>query len=293
MMNTMDSPAINYKDRMKKILEKQERRLFYPFYAEALRAPAPPIPTKPSLYTPTLITPEMFNPQIYAAPKKFEPKVFDGMTDGKTFAREMQRHLDTLTNVPDYQKALIWLSYMRGPKVRDWARKMQYVMGIRIGQGIWNGYNDPAILPWFKQAFELGYEQTLEEKGTVKELLKLRMKKGDVETYIRKFKILRRTIDWPEENIRTITQFQHGLGATHTREICERKIPCPVTLKDWYTAARNQWKGTKTEEIRKAVKDDARAITLVVPTPIIVCATEVKPRISGPEAARWRQALAE
>ena len=70
---------------MKEILEKQEKRLFYPSYAEALRAPAPPIPTKPSLNTPTLIVPEMFNPHIYTAPKKFEPRVFDGTTDGKAF----------------------------------------------------------------------------------------------------------------------------------------------------------------------------------------------------------------
>jgi hypothetical protein len=90
MMNTMDSPAINYKDRIKEVLKRQERRLFYPSYAEALHAPAPPIPTKPSLDTPTLIAPEMFNPHIYTAPKKFEPRVFDGTTDGKIFAHEMQ-----------------------------------------------------------------------------------------------------------------------------------------------------------------------------------------------------------
>ena len=117
------------------------------------------------------------------------------------------------------------------------------------------------------------------------------MKKGDVETYIKKFEILRRAVEWPEENIGTITQFQRGLGATHTREIRERKIPRPITLKDWYAAARNQWKEAKTEEIREVVKDDARAITPVAPAPIVVRAVEVKPGISGPEAARWRQAL--
>ena len=136
MTNTMNSPAINYKDRMKIILERQEKRLFYPFYAEALHAPVPPIPTKPSLDTPTLIAPEMFIPHIYTVPKKFEPKVFDGMTDGKIFAREMQWHLDTLENIPDYQKVLVWLSYMKGPKVRDWAKKMQYIAGMRIGQDV-------------------------------------------------------------------------------------------------------------------------------------------------------------
>ena len=290
MTNTMDSPAINYKDGMKERLERQEKKVFYPSYAEALRAPAPSIPTRPSLNTPTLITPEMFNPHIYTAPKKFEPKVFNGTTDGRIFACEMQQHLNTLTNVLNYQKALIWLSYMRGPRVRDWAKKMQYVAGLRIGQGVWSGYNDPAILPWFKQAFELGYKQTLEERSAVKELLKLRVKKGDVETYIRKFEILRRTVDWPEETIGTITQFQRRLSAMHTREIRKRKIPRPVTLKDWYAVARNQWKKTKTEEI---CKDDAHAITPIAPAPIVIRTVEVRPKISSPEAARWQQALTE
>ena len=43
-------------------------------------------------------------------------------------------NLDTLENIPDYQKVLVWLSYMKGPKVRDWAKKMQYVAGMRISQ---------------------------------------------------------------------------------------------------------------------------------------------------------------
>ena len=119
------------------------------------------------------------------------------------------------------------------------------------------------------------------------------MKKGDVETYIEKFETLRRSVDWPEETIGTITQFQCGLGAMHTREIREGKIPRPVTLKDWYAAARNQWKGAKTEGIREAVKEDARAITPVASTPIIVRATEVKSQMSELEVARWQQALVQ
>ena len=205
----------------------------------------------------------------------------------------MQWHLDTLENVPDYQNVLVWLSYMKGPKVRDWAKKMQYVAGIRIGQGVWSGYNNPAILPWFKQAFELGYRQTLEERKAVKELLKLQMKKGDVETYIKKFETLRRSVNWLEENDRTITQFQRGLGTMHTHEIHEGKTSRPITLKDWYAAARNQWKEIETKEIHEEAKEDARTITPVASAPIIVRAAEVRSQMSKLEVARWRQALAQ
>ena len=117
------------------------------------------------------------------------------------------------------------------------------------------------------------------------------MKKGDVETYIRKFETLRKSVDWPEENNGTITQFQCGLGAMHTCEIREGMIPHLITLKDWYTAAQNQWKEIKTKEIHEEVKGNARAITPVAPTLIVVHAVEIKSKIGGPKAARWWQAL--
>ena len=66
------------------------------------------------------------------------------------------------------------------------------------------------------------------------------MKKGDVETYIERFETLRRSVDWLEENNGTITQFQRGLGATHTRKVREGKAPHPITLKDCVTAPRGR-----------------------------------------------------
>ena len=118
------------------------------------------------------------------------------------------------------------------------------------------------------------------------------MKKGDVETYIKKFETLRRSIGWPEDRNGTITQFQRRLGATHTCKVHEGTIPCLITLRDWYAAAQNQWKGTKSKEICEEVKNNAHTIIPVTPTPIVICTTEVKSEISGLEAACWRQVLA-
>jgi hypothetical protein len=77
----------------------------------------------------------------------------------------------------------------------------------------------------------------------MKALLKLWMTKGDVKTYIEQFETLRRSISWPENANGMILSFQRGLGRTHTAEIQTGKIPCPVTLRDWYAVVRNQWKG--------------------------------------------------
>ena len=62
------------------------------------------------------------------------------------------------------------------------------------------GENDPAIWPWFKQHFNFEYKQG-EDKNTetTKALLKLQMKKGDVEGYIKQFKTLRKSAGWLED----------------------------------------------------------------------------------------------
>ena len=119
------------------------------------------------------------------------------------------------------------------------------------------------------------------------------MKKGDVKAYIRKFKTLRKSVDWPEENNGMITQFQCGLGMMHTHEIHKGMAPHPITLKDWYAVARNQWEAIKTEETHEEVGSNARAITSITPTPIIVRAIKVRTKIGDLKATCWQQALAK
>jgi hypothetical protein len=57
-------------------------------------------------------------------PMKNQPKVFDGTTDEKVFAHQIETYCRAIRNVMPYQKILIQLSYMKGPRVKDWANKM-------------------------------------------------------------------------------------------------------------------------------------------------------------------------
>ena len=167
-----------------------------------------PVPSTTKKWPAKLIPPEQFNVQAHVVPKKFEPKVFDGTTSTDVFSYNMKRHLNTLTNTSNFKKALVWLSYMRGPEVKEWVKKVQYVVKLKLQLGDFKGENDPTIWPWFKQHFNFRYKQG-EDKNTraTKALLKLWMKKGNVEGYIKQFKALRKSAGWSEDKQGMILQF--------------------------------------------------------------------------------------
>jgi hypothetical protein len=175
---------------------------------------------------------------------------------------------------------------------------------------------DPALWEWFKQAFYLAKDNAVKKGEALKALLKLRMNKGDVEAYIKRFEALRESAERPKNSQTTLWMFQRGLGATHTREIQAGKVPRPMTLEEWYAMARNQWKGKEVNEtINRAVPEDEVTLTRIdtvteshhpdrriegsiarvtsikdvssAPNSVVVRTT----KISSVEAARWRRAL--
>ena len=78
-----------------------------------------------------------------------------------------------------FKKALIWLSYMRGPKVKDWVKKVQYIAKIKLQLKDFKGENDPAIWPWFERHFNLKYKRGDDKSVEAsKALLKLQMRKS-------------------------------------------------------------------------------------------------------------------
>ena len=155
-----------------------------------------------------LVPPEKFSAQAHVAPKKFEPKVFNGTNSADVFSHDMKQHLNTLINTSNFKKALIWLSYMRGPEVKEWVKKVQYVVKLKLQLGDFKGENDPAIWPWFERHFNLKYKQGEDKNAeATKALLRLRMKKGDVEGYIKQFEVLRKSTGWSEDKQGTILQF--------------------------------------------------------------------------------------
>ena len=187
---------------MKKVLQIQEQKPHHS-YTDTL---CTLVPSTAKKWPANLISPEQFNAQAHVAYKKFEPKIFNGTTSADVFSCNMKQHLNTLTNTSNFKKALVWLLYMRGPEVKEWVKKVQYVVKLKLQLGDFKGENNPAIWPWFEQHFNLKYKQG-EDKGTeaTKALLKLWMKKGNVEGYIKQFENLRKFAvlgsSWPSARL--------------------------------------------------------------------------------------------
>ena len=114
---------------------------------------------------------------------------------------------------------------MGGLEVKEWVKKVQYVVKLKLQLGDFKGEDDPAIWPWFEQHFNLKYKQGEDKNAeATKALLKLWMKKGDVEKYIKQFEVLRKSAGWLEDKQGTILQFRRRLGTMHNREIRDAKV---------------------------------------------------------------------
>jgi hypothetical protein len=210
----MDSPKTqNYKDKMEEVLQRQEKTttpsyadmntvqqldeqtrkaLRYkdatttrPLYADAVRTTTRIAIAKKNPDNQSRIALGTSNERLFVAtPVENQPKIFEGTTNGRIFARQVEAYCRTIEGVSPYQKILIQLSYMKGPKVKDWVNKMYKEASIRVSHDI-NARDDPALWIWFQQTFDLGYEDTKERYEAMKALLKLRVTKGDIETYIK------------------------------------------------------------------------------------------------------------
>ena len=168
---------------------------------------------------------------------------------------------------------------MRGPEVKEWVKKVQYVIKLKLQLGDFKGENDPAIWPWFERHFQLKYKQGEDRSAeATKALLKLQMKKGDVEGYIKQFEVLRKFAGWSEDKQGTILQFQCGLGSTHNCKVHNTKVQRPVTLQDWYKHVHNQWKGNSTSPTQVNAVSAAPKVTK-------------KLQMSSLEVAHWWQVL--
>ena len=89
---------------------------------------------------------------------------------------------------------------------------MQYVTKIRLQLKDFKGKNDPAIWPWFERHFNLKYKWGDDKSVEAsKALLKLQMRKGNVEGYIKQFKVLRKSAGWSEDKQGTFSNFDASL----------------------------------------------------------------------------------
>ena len=93
----------------------------------------------------------------------------------------------------------------------------------------------------FLRDFQLAFTDTTKVQSTHQELLDLKMKPGDLDSYISSFKHLRTRAGWGADDAGTIMLFKKGLTNGLHRAILEKTTPRPDTLCRWFEATRKQY----------------------------------------------------
>ena len=93
----------------------------------------------------------------------------------------------------------------------------------------------------FLRDFQLAFTDTTKVQSAHQELLDLKMKPGDLNSYISSFEYLCMCAGWGADDARTIMLFKKGLTNRLHCVVLEKITPCPDTLRGWFEATHKQY----------------------------------------------------
>ena len=131
------------------------------------------------------------------------------------------------------------LLYIRQKRVDDWVEYTLNKVDCTLAQGIQPQHE--SLWNMFLRDFQLAFTDTTKVQSAHQELLDLKMKPGDLDSYISSFKHLRTRAGWGTDDTRTIMLFKKGLTNGLHRAILEKTTPRPDTLRRWFKAACKQY----------------------------------------------------
>jgi hypothetical protein len=216
----------------------------------------------------TTLIPQTQNPaptngnSLFGAP----PEVFNG---NRAKAKEYMHSFKhwwalnkekTVFNIP-YKWVALCLSYMKGPKVEDWAEAQQEFMNDRKSTG---------RLPEFeshwrdiKKAFKDTFTDIAESVKAENDLKSLKMTSSDIDSYIATFMGLLKMAGYTESEHRSLELFKKGLPTGLNIQIINNSITPPSTLKGWIEATcAEQLKYLQTLEFFNKKKPLPQALAL-------------------------------
>ena len=140
--------------------------------------------------------------------------------------------------VEPYRRVALFLSYLEGPKVEDWADAQQKKMDDNVARGrpvtSENHWTD------FKAAYDTTFKEIGEAVNAEAKLQTLRMQGSDIDSYIAAFKTLMDQAGYADNERGTLNLFKKGLPMGLNIRIVNNTTPVPANLDDWIAAAREQ-----------------------------------------------------
>jgi len=166
----------------------------------------------------------------------------------------------TVFNIP-YKRVTLCLSYIKGPKVKDWAEAQQEFMNDRKSTG--RLANFKSYWRDFEKAFKDTFTDIAESVKAENDLKSLKMMSGDIDSYIATFMKLLKMAGYQETKHGLLELFKKGLPGGLNVQIINNSIAPPNTLKGWIEAMHTeQLKYLQTLEFSNKKKPSPQALAL-------------------------------
>ena len=199
---------------------------------------------------------------LFGAP----PEVFDG---NRAKAKEYMRSFKcwwalneekTVFDIP-YKQVALCLSYMKGPKIEDWAEAQQEFMNEKKTNGRLANFESH----WrdFEKAFKDSFTDIAESVKAENDLKSLRMTSGDINSYIATFMKLLKMAGYQETEHGSLELFKKGLPGGLNIRIINNSASPPSTLRGWIEAVHTeQLKYLQTLECSNKKKPSPQALAI-------------------------------
>jgi len=133
-----------------------------------------------------------------------------------------------------YQRAMTFLSYIRGPLVDDWVNEQAEWLMNQVQTGVAHGEEN--LWRMIEIRFRQAYTDTAEKVKAQHQLRDFRMKGDDIDTYISTFQNLARKAGYTLDKNVTLGMFADGLPPKLMVNCV--KFDHPVDWNDWTNSAR-------------------------------------------------------
>ncbi len=195
------------------------------------------------------------------------PKPFDGNRDiAKEFMCSYKRWWRLNDEKPafkiPYKRVVLCISYIHGKKVEDWADDQQEAMDRKLT----HRYTqlDEELWEDFAKSFQDTFTDIAAGVKAENELQTLRMKDGDINTYITTFKKLLKEAGYTKNEQGALKMFKLGLPGRLNICIINNSLTLPDTLEGWIEATYQQqlkYLWTKKYSQKGGLSPQAQALT--------------------------------
>jgi len=166
----------------------------------------------------------------------------------------------TVFDIP-YKRVALCISYMKGPKVEDWAEAQQELMNNRKSTGRLVTFESH----WrdFEKAFKDTFTDIAKSVKAENDLNSLKMTSSNIDSYIATFLKLLKMAGYTDSEHGSLELFKKGLPARLNIRIINNSTIPPSTLRGWIEATcTEQLKYLQTLEFSSKKKPSPQALAL-------------------------------